>query len=77
MSLNQIVETYGECTHAVPSGEQCRLCPQPGEIASLREFADNRPALDRIVDKVLAYRPKDKRKKARKRKKPKKAKKND
>ena len=33
-------------------------------------------ALDRIADKVLNYRPKDKRKKPRKRKKPKKAKKN-
>lgn len=33
-------------------------------------------ALNRIADKVLAYRPKDKRKKARKRKRPKKAKKN-
>lgn len=33
-------------------------------------------ALNRIADKVLAYRPKAKRKKARKRKRPKKAKKN-
>ena len=33
-------------------------------------------ALNRMADKVLAYRPKDKRKKARKRKRPKKAKKN-
>ena len=33
-------------------------------------------ALNRIADTVLAYRPKDKRKKPRKRKRPKKAKKN-
>lgn len=33
-------------------------------------------ALDRITDQVLAYRPKDKRKKPRKRKRPKKGKKN-
>lgn len=33
-------------------------------------------SLNRIADRVLAYRPKDKRKKPRKRKRPKKAKKN-
>jgi hypothetical protein len=76
MSLNRIIESDAGCTHAVPTGAVCGLCPRPGEINELRQFAEPPDALNRIADKVLAYRPKDKRKKPRKRKRPKKAKKN-
>ena len=53
-----------------------RWLPLVGRCKGTQMKPEPPEALDRIADKVLSYRPKDKRKKPRKRKRPKKAKKN-